>query len=132
MSKNLKEEDVIMADETKRDQRDNVRKHKTEPREAGLERGVLHQLPLVSASNVDQELGWTREEYKKIGVKYQFMRAVRENDWYPHYIHNLDNLIRFGGLFPAGPGSRGHPQDQAPGRDARAEGRRRHDGARQG
>jgi hypothetical protein len=25
--------------------------------------------PLVSASNVDQELGWTREEYKKIGVK---------------------------------------------------------------
>jgi len=21
-------------------------------------------------------------------------------DWYPHYIHNLDNLIRFGGLFP--------------------------------
>ncbi len=24
----------------------------------------------------------------------------RENDWYPHYIHNLDNLIRFGGLFP--------------------------------
>ena len=26
--------------------------------------------PLVSASNVDQELGWTREEYKKIGVKY--------------------------------------------------------------
>ena len=28
--------------------------------------------PLVSASNVDQELGWTREEYKKIGVKYAF------------------------------------------------------------
>ena len=56
--------------------------------------------PLVSASNVDQELGWTREEYKKIGVKYGFLRSVRENDWYPHYIHNLDNLIRFGGLFP--------------------------------
>jgi len=56
--------------------------------------------PLVSASNVDQELGWTREEYKKIGVKYAFLRSVRENDWYPHYIHNLDNLIRFGGLFP--------------------------------
>jgi ABC-type nitrate/sulfonate/bicarbonate transport system substrate-binding protein len=54
----------------------------------------------VSASNVDQELGWTREEFKKIGVKYSFMRSVRENDWYPHYIHNLDNLIRFGGLFP--------------------------------
>jgi ABC-type nitrate/sulfonate/bicarbonate transport system substrate-binding protein len=56
--------------------------------------------PLVSASNVDQELGWTKEEYKKIGVKYAFMRSVPENDWYPHYIHNLDNLIRFGGLFP--------------------------------
>ena len=24
--------------------------------------------PLVSASNIDQELGWTREEFKKIGV----------------------------------------------------------------
>ena len=56
--------------------------------------------PLVSASNVDQELGWTREEYKKIGVKYAFLRSVRENNWYPHYIHNLDNLFRFGGLFP--------------------------------
>ena len=56
--------------------------------------------PLVSASNVDQELGWTKEEYKKIGVKYAFLRSARENDWYPHYIHNLDNLIRFGGLFP--------------------------------
>jgi ABC-type nitrate/sulfonate/bicarbonate transport system substrate-binding protein len=56
--------------------------------------------PLVSASNVDQELGWTKEEFKKIGVKYAFLRSVRENDWYPHYIHNLDNLIRVGGLFP--------------------------------
>jgi ABC-type nitrate/sulfonate/bicarbonate transport system substrate-binding protein len=56
--------------------------------------------PLVSASNVDQELSWTKEEYKKIGVKYAFLRSTRENDWYPHYIHNLDNLIRFGGLFP--------------------------------
>jgi ABC-type nitrate/sulfonate/bicarbonate transport system substrate-binding protein len=57
--------------------------------------------PLVSASNVDQEIGWVREEFKKIGVKYAFMRATRENDWYPHYIHNLDNLIRVGGCFPA-------------------------------
>jgi len=56
--------------------------------------------PLVSASNVDQELGWTREEFKKIGVHYAFLRSRRENNWYPHYIHNLDNLIRFGGLFP--------------------------------
>ena len=81
--------------------------------------------PLISASNVDQELGWTREEYKKIGVKYAFLRSTRENDWYPHYIHNLDNLIRFGGLFPPSPRSRGHPPDPAPGRDARAARRRR-------
>ena len=33
-------------------------------------------------------------------MKYAFLRSVRENNWYPHYIHNLDNLIRFGGLFP--------------------------------
>jgi ABC-type nitrate/sulfonate/bicarbonate transport system substrate-binding protein len=56
--------------------------------------------PLVSASNVDQELGWTKEEYKKIGVKYAYFRSNPETDWYPHYIHNMDNLIRFGGLFP--------------------------------
>ena len=29
--------------------------------------------PLVSASNVDQELGWTREEFKKIGVQYPLL-----------------------------------------------------------
>ena len=56
--------------------------------------------PMVSASNIDQELGWAREEFKKIGVKYAYFRSRAENDWYPHYIHNLDNLIRFGGLFP--------------------------------
>jgi ABC-type nitrate/sulfonate/bicarbonate transport system substrate-binding protein len=56
--------------------------------------------PLISASNVDQELGWTREEYKKLGVKYDYFRNTRETDFYPHYIHNQDNLIRFGGLFP--------------------------------
>jgi ABC-type nitrate/sulfonate/bicarbonate transport system substrate-binding protein len=56
--------------------------------------------PLISASNVDQELGWTKEEYKKIGVNYLYLRARKENDWYPHYIHNMDNIIRFGGLFP--------------------------------
>ena len=56
--------------------------------------------PLVSASNVDQELGWTKEIYKKMDVQYLYLRARKENDWYPHYIHNMDNLIRFGGLFP--------------------------------
>jgi len=56
--------------------------------------------PLISAANVDQELGWTKSEFKKIGVNYLYLRARKENDWYPHYIHNLDNMIRFGGLFP--------------------------------
>lgn len=56
--------------------------------------------PLISASNVDQELGWTKSEYKKIGVEYKYLRASEQNDWYPHYIHNMDNMIRFGGLFP--------------------------------
>jgi ABC-type nitrate/sulfonate/bicarbonate transport system substrate-binding protein len=56
--------------------------------------------PLVSASNIDQELGWTNEEYLKIGVKYAYFRSRPETDWYPHYIHNQENLIRFGGLFP--------------------------------
>jgi hypothetical protein len=55
---------------------------------------------LVSASNVDQELGWTKAEYKKIGVEYLYLRARAENDWYPHYIHKPDNFIRFGHLFP--------------------------------
>ncbi len=57
--------------------------------------------PLVSPSNIDQELGWVREEFKKIGVAYKFLRSTRENDWYPHYVHNLDNLMRYGGCFPA-------------------------------
>ena len=56
--------------------------------------------PLVSASNVDQELGWTKEEYAKIGADFEYFRSRRETDFYPHYIHNQDNLIRFGGLFP--------------------------------
>jgi ABC-type nitrate/sulfonate/bicarbonate transport system substrate-binding protein len=56
--------------------------------------------PMVSASNVDQELGWAREDFKKIGVKYGFLRSRNENNWYPHYVHNMDNLIRFGGMFP--------------------------------
>ena len=56
--------------------------------------------PMVSANNVDQELGWCKTDFKKIGVDYSFFRSRRENDFYPHYIHNLDNLIRFGGLYP--------------------------------
>lgn len=56
--------------------------------------------PMVSANNVDQELQWCKTDFKHIGVDYSYFRSRRENDWYPHYIHNLDNLIRFGGLYP--------------------------------
>ncbi len=57
--------------------------------------------PLVSPSNVDQEIGWVKEEFKKIGIAYKFLRSTTENDWYPHYVHNLDNLMRYGGCYPA-------------------------------
>jgi len=57
--------------------------------------------PLVSPSNVDQEVGWVKEEFKKINIAYRFLRSSPENDWYPHYVHNLDNLMRYGGCFPA-------------------------------
>ena len=53
--------------------------------------------PVVSASNVDESLGWVREELKKVGVKYAYFRSTPLNDWYPHYIHNLDNLFRVSG-----------------------------------
>jgi ABC-type nitrate/sulfonate/bicarbonate transport system substrate-binding protein len=57
--------------------------------------------PLISPSNVDQELGWVKEELKKIGIAYKYLRSTTENDWYPHYVHNLDNLMRYGGCGPA-------------------------------
>jgi ABC-type nitrate/sulfonate/bicarbonate transport system substrate-binding protein len=56
--------------------------------------------PMVSANNIDQELGWCKTDFKAIGIDYSYMRSRRETDWYPHYIHNQDNLIRFGGLYP--------------------------------
>ena len=56
--------------------------------------------PMVSANNIDQELGWCKTDFKQIGVDYSYFRSRRETDFYPHYIHNLDNLIRFGGLYP--------------------------------
>jgi hypothetical protein len=55
---------------------------------------------MVSFNNIDQELGWCKTDFKKIRVDYSYFRSRRENDYYPHYIHNLDNLIRFGGLYP--------------------------------
>ena len=32
--------------------------------------------PLISASNVDQELGWTKSEFKKIGVNYLYLLSL--------------------------------------------------------
>ena len=56
--------------------------------------------PMVSANNIDQELGWCKTDFKAIGIDYSYFRSRRETDFYPHYIHNQDNLIRFGGLYP--------------------------------
>jgi ABC-type nitrate/sulfonate/bicarbonate transport system substrate-binding protein len=56
--------------------------------------------PMVSANNIDQELQWCKTDFKHKGINYDYFRAREETDWYPHYIHNLDNLIRFGGLYP--------------------------------
>ena len=56
--------------------------------------------PMVSANNIDQELQWCKTDFKQIGIDYDYFRSRRETNFYPHYIHNQDNLIRFGGLYP--------------------------------
>ena len=65
-----------------------------------LERGVLHQLsPRVRQQcrpGTGLDPGGVQEDRREVRLS----PLPRENDWYPHYIHNLDNLIRFGGLFP--------------------------------
>ncbi len=80
--------------------RDDFRKHEIEHRSIELERGVLHQLsPRVRQQcrpGAGLDPGGVQEDRRE--VRLPALR--RENDWYPHYIHNLDNLIRFGGLFP--------------------------------
>ena len=35
---------------------------------------------MVSASNIDQELGWAREEFKKIGIS-KSLNTIK-NDWW--------------------------------------------------
>lgn len=57
--------------------------------------------PVYSAGNVDAELGWINEEFKKLGARLDYFRSTRDNDWWPHYRHNLDHLFRFGGCCPA-------------------------------
>ena len=78
---------------------------------------------MVAANNIDQELGWCKDDFKKIGVDYSYFRSRRENDYYPHYIHNLDNLIRFGGLLSAGSRTRRHASDASAGCDLGLRGR---------
>ena len=56
--------------------------------------------PMVSANNVDQELGWCKTDFKAYGDRLLLFSKPSETDFYPHYIHNQDNLIRFGGLYP--------------------------------
>ena len=46
---------------------------------------------MVSASNVDQELGWCKTDFAANGVDYSYFRSRRENNWYPRYIHTLSN-----------------------------------------
>jgi ABC-type nitrate/sulfonate/bicarbonate transport system substrate-binding protein len=57
--------------------------------------------PVYHAGNVDAELGWINEEYKKLGARLDYFRSTRANDWWPHYRHNLENFFRFGGCAPA-------------------------------
>ena len=67
---------------------------------APVGRGVLHELPDGVGEQHRPGARVVPEEFKKIGVEYAYFRSRPENNWYPHYIHNLDNLFRFGGLYP--------------------------------
>jgi hypothetical protein len=53
--------------------------------------------PLVSASNVDQELGRTREEYKKIGLSKSLNKI--KNDWWRIQEHQgIELMLRMNGM----------------------------------
>ncbi len=75
-------------------------KHKKKASSAGVKAWYTH-CPVFNAGNVDSELGWIEEEFKKLGAKFDYFRSVRENDFWPHYRHNLDNFFRSGGCAPA-------------------------------
>jgi len=38
--------------------------------------------PMVSANNIDQELGWCKTDFKAKGIDYSYFRSRRETDWY--------------------------------------------------
>jgi ABC-type nitrate/sulfonate/bicarbonate transport system substrate-binding protein len=55
---------------------------------------------VICAGTVDDQLGWTADELMRHGARLDYFRSVPENDFYPHFIHNLDGLFRFGGCIP--------------------------------
>lgn len=57
--------------------------------------------PAFHAGNLDEGLGFIRNEMERRGATFAYFRSVREHDFYPHCIHNLDHLFRFGGCAPA-------------------------------
>lgn len=57
--------------------------------------------PVIHAGNVDDALGWARDELKRKGAKLSYFRAIAGTDYYQHYCHRLDNLFRFGGCATA-------------------------------
>jgi ABC-type nitrate/sulfonate/bicarbonate transport system substrate-binding protein len=57
--------------------------------------------PVIHAGNVDDALGWARDELRKRGAKLGYFRSVAGVDYLPHYLHTLDNLFRFGGCATA-------------------------------
>ncbi|RLF43455.1 MAG: hypothetical protein DRN17_06390, partial [Thermoplasmata archaeon] len=50
--------------------------------------------PVVSAGNIDVSLGWAAADFLAADIKYGYLRSDVRNDMYPHFIHNLDNMIR--------------------------------------
>ena len=105
-------------------ERDNVRKHKIERRSIELERGVLHQLsPRVRQQcrpGTGLDPGGVQEDRREVRLLalHPRERLVSALHPQPRQPHPLRRSV------PARPRSRGHPQDQAPGGDARAARRR--------
>ena len=68
--------------------------------------------PMVSANNVDQELGWCREEFKKLGVEYAFFRSVAREQLVPALRPQPRQPRAFRWAVPADPRQRRHPTDR--------------------
>lgn len=73
--------------------------HRSETPAADWREVLWTDCRLVSASTIDRQLGWVREEFQSRGVEYTHFRSDGKHDWYPHYTQSLDNMVRFGGLF---------------------------------